>query len=86
MEFVRILGLPHPGQHDLYQHYSTSDRAACLSLDEAPAFRVLFDEIASLKDSTAADLPSAIIMVEKVFQLFERFMRDGTLDGKLLME
>jgi hypothetical protein len=71
---------------DLYQHYSTSDRAAYLSLDEAPTFRALYDEIASLKDSTAADLPSAIIMVEKVFQLFERFMRDGTLDGKLLME
>jgi len=71
---------------DVHQHYSKEERAIYLGLDEASAFTALYEEIASLKNSTAADVPSAIIMVEEVFKLFARFFRDGTLDDKLLLK
>ena len=74
-------------QHfSLYQHYSTSDRACYLSLDEAPAFTRLYEEVDRLKSSRAADLQTAVLMVEDVFRQFERYLRDGTLNEKLLLK
>lgn len=70
---------------DLYQHYFSSEPSIYLGLDEAAAFTKLYEAITTLKRSRAADLPSAVLMVEDILKEFEQYLRDGAIDENLLL-